>query len=1296
MKLERFRQLPGVGVCLFLLVLLHSSACIEMPSTSNQGNDNSPKNVDDDDGMVNDNQATSPNRNENDNGNDANDNSEEDFDDQKNDNDNGDDNGGEPSPGRFRLDIEIVGEGRVDPSFGDFEAGESVELLAIADDGWRFDRWEGGVTGQENPTTLTVNAVTTIRAIFIQQFTLELEVGGPGEVELMPEGNVYDRGTMVVAMAIPDPGANFLGWIGDLSDRGDAAMITIAMNSNVNAGANFARPPSGGGGGGGAGPGGGDPPIPPDPNPVLTVSTVGNGAVTVNPLGTPVVTEAGPGWEYAPGTMVNLTAVAGMDACFQGWDGDLTGDEAVQTIELTDETEILSVFADFLDLTGPPPAPVIEAETMVSGSTTVPLGVLFDSCQADGVAMFEVSGPGGVTLIDVPEHGGEQEIEIDAPLSPNRINALRVTTISTTGQRSAPSSLTVIHDERPPSLFIDFPANGAEVTTPIIDVAGRVGDQLSGFAGLSVTVNGVDAAVDPGIGTNGTFLASPVPLTVGLNTISAVATDALGNMRTRQIEITLVEIADDAPRMMVIGGNAQAGSVNSVLPSPIMVHVTHPDGSAFANKIVTFSVTRSDGRLFAAPPAVGEEGGSMIQVRTDDLGMAGAYWKLGSDAGCGNNRVSVRSMSIAGTVEFCASAGSAPPGQINIGSGNMQRVEVGAIAPEPLRIWVSDSCNGVSGVPVTFQVVEGGGRVNGNHQAVVVTSETGHAEVVFRLGLAPGNQRVRVDFPGNPTGPAEFVIFGLLRDPTMPTSFSGLVIDNGNKPIGGAECRLIVGSTVVGPVMSSPDGQFRFDNLAIFGPAALEVDGATATTLDGGALPAGVSFPGLHFEIVITPNVENTLPMPVLLPPLNTANEVVFDGVSDAVLRVQEIEGLEIRVVGSATTTGLTPTVITNGAGVPVPLPITFALNQVHHDDVPMPMPDGAAPPFAWTMQPAGLHFDPPLPITYPNMSGLPAGSIAYFLSFDHDTNRFEIVASGQVTEDGSCIESDADAGLTVSGWGCNCPPYSVTGDCCDCGPCEECVGGSCVEPAGIECCDGVEIDPASHGCCDGTVYELATQGCCDQPVFDGRVYDLASQCCVTESGILYGTLVDKHPIPLGALQLGVCPNPVPTVHESGPGGAWEFEYDGCSLPSSFGLNVCDENSTLVLGLGGPGAVCLIDFDCGAGTCIDLDVCNPQGGSTSHFSGVASCGTVSHTPPGSFRPCDEHDECYQMCGSSRLSCDTAMLNGMRGVCMSVPVAENARANCLAWADIYYRGLRMFGGIAHDGRQRQVCDCCACP
>ena len=202
---------------------------------------------------------------------------------------------------------------------------------------------------------------------------------------------------------------------------------------------------------------------------------------------------------------------------------------------------------------------------------------------------------------------------------------------------------------------------------------------------------------------------------------------------------------------------------------------------------MTFDVTRSNGRLTADGMA---DGSMMLQTRTDESGEVQAFWQLGFDAGCGNNRVEVTSTSIAGTTIFCASATPAPPAQINIGSGNNQRGEAGGPAPEPLRVWVSDACNGVQGVPVTFSVTDGGGLVNGQAEVTLLTGDTGHAEVDFTLGPESGNNRVEASFPANPTNAARFVIFGVRRDESQPTSFSGLVLNNNDQPIQGATCTL--------------------------------------------------------------------------------------------------------------------------------------------------------------------------------------------------------------------------------------------------------------------------------------------------------------------------------------------------------------------------------------------------------------------------------------------------------------------------------------------------------------------------
>lgn len=924
---------------------------------------------------------------------------------------------------------------------------------------------------------------------------------------------------------------------------------------------------------------------------------------------------------------------------------------------------------------------------------------------APGAEVVEVAAPTGVILADVNGF----TFSVAVPLRPNSVNQLFFTSISAAGTRSAPAATEVTQDSEPPLAFIDFPAGGAQLTTETTDVAGRVSDVLSGFMGLSVTVNGIAAEIDIGIGTNGTFFVPQLALMLGQETvIEAVATDALGNSRATQITVTQVAIPPGAPRLEVISGNDQEGQIGVLLSEPVVVRVTRGDGTPFADKLVTFSVRRSDGRLSAE----GGAGALKLQVRTDAAGEARAFWRLGSDAGCGNNRLEVTSQDVLGTTFFCATALSAPPAQLNVGSGNNQRGEAGGLLAGPLVVWVSDGRNPVAGVPVTFTVTEGGGRVDGAEQVTVTSGATGHAPVDFTLGLSAGNQRVVANFPGNPTSTTTFVAFAVGRADESPTSFQGLVIDNGNLPIGGAEVTLLVNGQPLPPVFSDVAGQVTFADVPA-GPARLLVDGLVATTRGGEAIPPG-SFPQLTFDLILVPNAANSLPTPVRLPPLDPSNAVFFDNTTDVVLTVAEIEGLSMLVTAGSMTRA--------DGTVPSPSdPAILSLNQVHFDDVPMPMPDGAAPPFAWTLQPTGAHFDPPIRITYPNMSALPPGAIAYFLSFNHETGAFEIVATGSVDDTGLSIISDPGSGITVSGWGCNCPPYSVTGECCSCAACEECVDGNCVTKQGVECCDGVEYDPAVQGCCDDQLYDLETQGCCERPVLKDRVYEKETLCC--ESA---GLLAQKHPITLSDwLNPLTCGSRVPTKNSSqanpGPNGSWRFEYDGCSNPIST-IRACDaassnpgalcvfDDGVCSPGSSNAGVPCLFDIDCNGGTCdstscpggdcvfASMDKDNPGAGNHTHFSGVPpGTGQPNHTPPSPFLACDGHDECYQTCNSDRAGCDNGMLTGMLAACNSAGGLGDPPwivDRCLFAADAYHRVLRAAGGLVGWGpRQREVCDCC---
>ncbi len=321
-------------------------------------------------------------------------------------------------------------------------------------------------------------------------------------------------------------------------------------------------------------------------------------------------------------------------------------------------------------------------------------------------------------------------------LRSNRWNNLFLTTSNGTFTAGIPQPLKVLQDSEPPSLFIDFPTNKQVFTSEAITVAGRVGDLLSGYQGLAVAVRStpfpsgeggpfLPANVDVGIGNNGTFDRSNVSLVKGTNFITVTASDMLGNSTTQQV--TVVRVPLEGPRLIAVAGDRQSTNVHRRLVQPIVIKLTQADGTTpIANKLVDFEVTRSDGRLlpvdFAALADANAytndinrtvHGVMHLQLFTDANGEASARWAMGGDAGYGNNRVCVMGTGLSNTLYFCASAKPGAVNQINIGTGNNQKAETGGFLAEPLRAWVSDSCNGIEGLPIAFTVIQGGGKLVG-------------------------------------------------------------------------------------------------------------------------------------------------------------------------------------------------------------------------------------------------------------------------------------------------------------------------------------------------------------------------------------------------------------------------------------------------------------------------------------------------------------------------------------------------------------------------------------------------------
>ena len=70
----------------------------------------------------------------------------------------------------------------------------------------------------------------------------------------------------------------------------------------------------------------------------------------------------------------------------------------------------------------------------------------------------------------------------------------------------------------------------------------------------------------------------------------------------------------------------------------------------------------------------------------------------------------------------------------------------------------------------------------------------------------------------------------------------------------------------------------------------------------------------------------------------------------------------------------------------------------------------------AVTIQPAGIRFNPPALITFPNADGMPVGNDLNLWSLSPDTGTFNIVGKSTVSSDGQSIIT-IEGGVTASAW---------------------------------------------------------------------------------------------------------------------------------------------------------------------------------------------------------------------------------------------------------------------------------------
>lgn len=126
----------------------------------------------------------------------------------------------------------------ITPSSGAILEGTSVSFLAKPNGDYVFSGWSGGISGTNNPQTITVSSDISVVATFaLRTYPLSVTVEGEGSVaeKVISTKTDYSSGTVVELTAQPSEYWLFDHWEGDLNGNTNPAQIAVSSSKAVKA-----------------------------------------------------------------------------------------------------------------------------------------------------------------------------------------------------------------------------------------------------------------------------------------------------------------------------------------------------------------------------------------------------------------------------------------------------------------------------------------------------------------------------------------------------------------------------------------------------------------------------------------------------------------------------------------------------------------------------------------------------------------------------------------------------------------------------------------------------------------------------------------------------------------------------------------------------------------------------------------------------------------------------------------------------------------------------------------------------
>lgn len=596
------------------------------------------------------------------------------------------------------------------------------------------------------------------------------------------------------------------------------------------------------------------------------------------------------------------------------------------------------------------------------------------------------------------------------PLATNALNVIQATALDEAGRRSLPAVARIIHDSDPPILGIVDPLNNQGAVGTKFTVTGVVGDRLTGDQGITVTVNGLAADVEPGGSGLGSFERRDIALGVVSTTVTVIAKDILGNQVTKSITVKKTSTTGQNT-IGVQSGDAQTAIVGQILPQPIVARVVNSLSQPLSATTVTFRVAHGDAALGATSGfGVGTD---KLQVTTDANGDAIAFVRLGSEAGFGSTRIVATASGALGVASFTTHANAGTPKRIAPVGGLALSAPAGVVLADALSVRVTDGLNPVPNQAVRFRVLKGGGSFSAGAEIATTTNVLGVARTDFRLGTSVDVQRVEASLINDPTVRTEFS-FRTSTSVGGGIALTGMVLDPFERGVVNATATLFLNGAQIGSVLTDSSGRYTFEGLPSGGSARVVLDGSTATgvSLAGGVTATSYPFGSLTVrDISVLPIGKTVCSKPAVLPGLS-AGATTYTGAAAIVMGDPSIEDFNVTLASG--------TIVTLANGLTVPglggsVAIRFA--PLGKDDMPAPLPDGAEFAVGFVVEPPFISFNGPLSVELPDVLGVGKGGRAVLLQYDAGAGRMLPVA--ELSSDGAKLTTDVGTGLARSGYAC-------------------------------------------------------------------------------------------------------------------------------------------------------------------------------------------------------------------------------------------------------------------------------------